>query len=215
MSHTVVLCRSQYPVNSDYNNPVMFEPTCIRLGPGLTITSGVVCTDDTGCFNITIQNDSVLDYELQDDILIGHLVDIEVDRKAGENEEVSQDRTPGHCVWQVNEHTPVRTLVIGTEHLSTRDSPVTVILALPRSNAKAELHRKRLKEPIRTLKVPNVNSSMFLGTEDSVPEAQSQKTESQRSVTGIGRCVLSDTTCIIGDSRKSPRESPCIGGNRY
>merc|ERR1711860_429677 len=117
MSHTVVPCKSQYPVSSGYNSPVMFEPTCIRLGPGLTIASGVVCTDDEGCFNITIQNDSVLDYELQDDVLIGRLEDIEVDRKAGENKQVSQDRTSGRCVWHVNVHTPVRSLVIDAEHL--------------------------------------------------------------------------------------------------
>ena len=235
MSHTVVPCKSQYPVSSGYNSPVMFEPTCIRLGPGLTIASGVVCTDDEGCFNITIQNDSVLDYELQDDVLIGRLEDIEVDRKAGENTQVSQDRTPGRCVWHVNVHTPVRSLVIDTEHLllterhaspgmvgtkiscdrrslspdetmdgSTRDLPVTVILAPPRSNAKAELCRKTLREPLGTLKIHDVNGSMLLGTEGSTPEVQNRRTElkePQRRVAGTGRCVLTDT-------KHDPPETP-------
>ena len=99
-SHTTVRCRTEEPVATI--GPVMFEPTCISLGPGLLITSGIVQPDEDGSFLIAIQNDTTADYDLPDDIIVGYICDLAGTRVQG--------TTTGHSseaecsVFRVEEH---------------------------------------------------------------------------------------------------------------
>ena len=83
--------------------PVMFEPTCITLGPGLTIASGIVQPDDAGEFVITIQNDTNVDVELPDDVIIGFVDELDSTTQRGRNATDSPD-VQGYCIWRVAEH---------------------------------------------------------------------------------------------------------------
>ena len=77
-AHTVVNCRSDFPVDpSGALPPAIFEPSCIRLGPGLSIAASIVQPDEDGNFCITIQNDNEFDWELPGDVLIGSLDELQ------------------------------------------------------------------------------------------------------------------------------------------
>ena len=52
------------------------------------MNSGIVQPDESGCFCITIQNNTDVDWELPDDILIGTMAEIET-RAAGELQQSS------------------------------------------------------------------------------------------------------------------------------
>mgnify|MGYP000002875306 CR=1 FL=1 len=97
-SHTKVRC---LVTQWDSDTPIMFEPVCITFGDGLTLASGIVQPDDQGCFTITIQNDLEEPYELPDDLIIGHCVDIDLLQVDGISTSSTGVRPPIHCVWNI------------------------------------------------------------------------------------------------------------------
>ena len=78
----------------------MFEPVCISFGDGVTVASGIVEPDQFGCFHITIQNDLDVDYELPDDILIGHVTELATSSRQEETPITRHPETV-RCIWNV------------------------------------------------------------------------------------------------------------------
>ena len=104
-SHTRVRCRASW-WNANAEGPAVFEPGNIRLGPGLSISPGIVNVETTGHFYIAVTNDTVDERDLPDQILIGHVDEIQIRRKPEKNvEQLSTPRSPlGPCLWTMVNH---------------------------------------------------------------------------------------------------------------
>ena len=100
-AHTKVDCKCDWPGESQ---PMLFEPTCISLGPKVTIASGIVQPDSEGCFTITIQNDDNIDVELPDDVLIGLVSEIDRTHPADGRNATDPQEDQEFCIWRVAEH---------------------------------------------------------------------------------------------------------------
>ena len=109
-AHTVVQCQAEYSAEFDgTSSAVMFEPTCIKLGSGLIMNPGIVRPDESGCFCITIQNNTDVDWVIPDDIIIGTLGEIE--RRCSEEKHVAahlQRVNQKLSIWNVADHSAKR-----------------------------------------------------------------------------------------------------------
>jgi len=98
--HTRVRCKATW-VPKVADGTAMFEPTAIKLGPGLTIGSSIVKVDPQGYFYTTIQNETTQNWDIPDEILLGRLEEIQIDPMEDTNR--SPQRFLNHCIWQVAE----------------------------------------------------------------------------------------------------------------
>ena len=96
--HTRLRCTASW-WNKEDGDIAVFEPGAFELGPGLSISPGVVEVNSLGQFYIAVTNETVDEWDLPEEINIGHL-DVIESRIRGK-EETPLRPSPGKSVWQV------------------------------------------------------------------------------------------------------------------
>ena len=102
-SHTRIRCRASW-WDADKGDTAVFEPGDVRLGPGLSISPGIVEVEKTGHFYIAVTNTVNEERDLPDQILIGRLEEISERESLEQKVNGTSRRPPELCLWTMVHH---------------------------------------------------------------------------------------------------------------